>query len=87
MLSTELHGKGYNYGNTALILAAENNQLDVVISLIHPGVDLNVQGRCNNFTALHWAVFNNHPAIVFQLLSDNKMDASLKDKMSSTKLR
>ena len=71
MLSTELHGKGYNYGNTALILAAENNQLDVVIS----------------FTALHWAVFNNHPAIVFQLLSDNKIDASLKDKMSSTKLR
>ena len=41
-------------------------------------MDLNVQSRVN-YTALHWAVINNHPAIVSQLLSDDKIDASLKD--------
>ena len=59
--------------------AAINNQLGVVISLMnHPGIDLNVQ-NCVNYTALHWAVLYNHPVIVSQLLSDDKIDASLKD--------
>ena len=66
-------------GWTALMWAAANNQLDVVISLMnHPRIDLNVQDRFNS-TALHYAVSHNHPAIVSQLLSDDKMDASLKD--------
>ena len=74
-------------GRTALIWAAWNNQLDVVISLMnHPGIDLNVQ--CGfNYTALHFAVANNHPAIVSQLLSDDKMDASLKDDDNKTALK
>jgi ankyrin repeat protein len=77
----------HNYGRTALILAAENNQLDVVMSLMnHPGIDLNVQD-CSNGTALHYAVLYNHPAIVSQLLSDDKMDASLKDKNNNTALK
>ena len=60
----------------------------VVISLMnHPRIDLNVQDRTNNFTALHMAVFNNHPAIVSQLLSDDKMDASLKDRDNYTALK
>ena len=68
--------------------AAENNQLDVVISLMnHPRIDLNVQHRYNNFTALHYAVFHNHHAIVSQLLSDDKMDASLKDNVNETALK
>ena len=65
-----------NHGITALMLAAWNNQLDVVMSLMnHPRIDMNVQNRCN-YTALHWAVLYNNPAIVSQLLSDDKMDAS-----------
>ena len=64
-----------NGGSTALMIAAANNQLDVVISLMnHPGIDLNVQGGYFNRTALHWAVLYNHPAIVSQLLSDDKID-------------
>jgi ankyrin repeat protein len=74
------------YGWTALMRAAYNNHLDVVILLMnHPGIDLNVQNRGNhNSTALHYAVRNNHPAIVSQLLSDDKMDASLKDRWNNT---
>eukprot|EP00505_MAST-04D_sp_SCG-Rhode-Island_P006413 Stramenopile-MAST_4_protein_6413 len=78
---------GDHVGSTALMYAAENNQLDVVISLMnHPRIDLNVQSRYNR-TALHWAVFNNDPAIVSQLLSDDKMDASLKDDYNRTALK
>ena len=70
------------------MFAAANNQLDVVISLMnHPGIDLNVQGGYDNFTALHCAVDNNHPAIVSQLLSDDKIDASLKDDDNKTALK
>jgi ankyrin repeat protein len=74
-------------GYTALMRAAENNQLDVVISLMnHPRVDLNVQD-CYNSTALHMAVRNNHPAIVSQLLSDDKIDATLKNWRNKTALK
>ena len=52
----------------------------------HPRIDLNVQGYYN-YTALHRAVHNNHPAIVSQLLSDDKMDASLKDDGNKTALK
>eukprot|EP00505_MAST-04D_sp_SCG-Rhode-Island_P003119 Stramenopile-MAST_4_protein_3119 len=77
-----------NGGRTALMYAAENNQLDVVISLMnHPGIDLNVQEPYTKSTALHIAVSNNHPAIVSQLLSDDKMDASLKDCYNWTALK
>ena len=69
------------------MIAAANNQLDVVMSLMnHPRIDLNVQDRIN-YTALHWAVGQNHPAIVSQLLSDDKMDASLKDHNNRTALK
>eukprot|EP00505_MAST-04D_sp_SCG-Rhode-Island_P003212 Stramenopile-MAST_4_protein_3212 len=78
----------HKYGITALMFAARYNQLDVVISLMnHPRIDLNVQDRVDNCTALHYAVFNNHPAIVSQLLSDDKMDASLKDDGNKTALK
>ena len=40
-----------------------------------------------NYTALHHAVDHNHPAIVSQLLSDDKMDASLKDYDNRTALK
>ena len=52
-----------------------------------PELDLNVQDRVYNWTALHHAVYYNHPAIVSQLLSDDKMDASLKDDYNYTALK
>ena len=75
-------------GWTALMFAAANNQLDEAMSLMnHPDIDLNVQDRWKNRTALHCAVLYNHPAIVSQLLSDDKMDASLKDYRNKTALK
>ena len=70
------------------MIAAQNNHLDMVVSLLnHPGIDVNVQNRWNNFTALHWAVFNNRPAIVTQLVSDDRVDTSLKDEYTGTPLK
>jgi len=70
-----------NYQYTALMDAAQNNNLKILVSLMnHPGIDLNVQGGWNNQTALHLAVSCNHPAIVAQLVSDDRVDTSLKAK-------
>ena len=76
------------YGNTALMIAAANDHLDMVVSLMnHPGIDVNVQGGYYNFTALHLAVFNNLPAILAQLVSDDRVDTSLKDCNNHTPLK
>ena len=77
-------------GYTALMLlmyAAYYNHLDMVVSLMnHPGIDVNVQNR-NNSTALHMAVLSNSPAILAQLVSDDRVDTSLKDKWNRTPLK
>ena len=58
--------------------AALFNHLDMVVSLLnHPGIDVNFQNRYN-WTALHMAVSANSPAIVAQLVSDDRVDTSLK---------
>ena len=68
-------------GFTALMFAAANDHLDMVVSLMnHPGIDLNVQGGFYNSTALHYAVDHNRPAILAQLVSDDRVDTSLKTK-------
>ena len=79
--------------DTALMLAARRNHLDIVGSLMnHPDIQLNVQNRTLlNFeildeTALHMAVVWNHPAIVRQLLSDDRIDTSLKNHYGRTPL-
>ena len=91
---------------TALMLAARNNHLDIVVSLMKAKqIDLNVQNDINLdavrrnrslwfrardaptlLTALHLAVENCHPAIVAQLLSDDRVDTSLKDDNGRTPL-
>ena len=77
---------GDDYGTTALMNAAWKNHLDMVVSLMnHPGIDLNVQGF-DNYTALHWAVRANRPAILAQLVSDDRVDTSLKDNYNWTPL-
>lgn len=74
------------YGFTALMVAACTNHTDVVTVLMnHRGVDLNV-GR-HGVTALHFAVLNNNPAIVSQLLCDDKIDATRKDYDNKTALQ
>ena len=78
---------GNTDGTTALMLAAYYNHLDILVSLMtHRGIDLNVQGW-NNETALHKAVFSNSPAILAQLVSDDRVDTSLKDKYYGTPLK
>ena len=78
---------GSDYGTTALMNAAWNNHLDMVVSLMnHPGIDVNVQNR-NNWTALHFAVSNNCTAILAQLVSDDRVDTSLKTKYNRTPLK
>ena len=78
---------GDNDGNTALMDAAQWNHLDMVTALMnHPGIDVNVQNRYN-FTALHKAVINNRPAIVAQLVSDDRVDTSLKTTFYGTPLK
>ena len=62
------------YGKTALMKATALDRLDMVVSLMnHPGIDLNVQDEFT-MTALHHAVFNNCPAIVAQLVSEDRID-------------
>ena len=79
---------GDQYGDTALMYAARWNHLDMVVSLMnHPGIDLNVQDRWSNNTALHYAVLYNRPAIVAQLVSDDRVDTSLKTKYNYTPLK
>ena len=41
----------------------------------------------DNFTALHWAVIKNRPAILAQLVSDDRIDTSLKDYNNYTPLK
>jgi len=74
-------------GFTALMYAARFNHLDMLVSLLnHPEIDVNVQNRFKN-TALHFAVYNNRPAILAQLVSDDRVDTSLKTKANYTPLR
>jgi ankyrin repeat protein len=54
-----------------------------VVARIH---DVNTVTN-NGSTALMFAAWNNHPAIVSQLLSDDKIDASLKDNHNKTALK
>ena len=66
-------------GMTALMYAVARNHMDMVVSLMnHPGINVNAQNRYNR-TALHHAVRNILPTMVAQLLSDDRVDTSLKD--------
>ena len=74
------------YGVTALMCAAEGDQLDILkIILGAPGIDVNVQDNSQD-TVLHWAVKNNHPNIVAALLEDGRVDLSIKGYDNKTPL-
>ena len=70
------------------MLAAGKNHLDMVTALMnHRGIDVNAQNHSDNDTALHQAVYRNHPAIIAQLLRDDRIDCSLKDNNNYTPLK
>ena len=76
-----------DYGQTPLMLVV-NNDLDFVISLMeHPNIDLNFQEQEGKYTALHRAIYNDHPSIVSQLLTDYRVDCSLKNVFNQTPLK
>ena len=78
-------GVYWHKGFTPLMFAVVNNHLDMVTALMqHPWIDLNVQNGLKR-TALHLAVYRNHPVIVAQLLSGD-IDTSLKDNTNATPL-
>lgn len=77
-----------NTGRTALMSAASNNNLDMVIALRGcVGIDPNIQDNYFNYTALHWAVEAVDLApIVALLLQYDGININLKDKDGLTPL-
>ena len=76
------------FGMTALMYAVNNNHIDMVKVLMkYPGIDVNLQGGYDNSTALHWAVRNNSLATLEHLLSDDKINTSVKDGDNMTPLK
>ena len=64
---------------TLLMYAAQGKHLDVVTALMnHPEIDVNIQNRYLD-TALHCAVSSGDPAIVKQLLTDDRIDTGIRD--------
>merc|ERR1711997_1402135 len=69
------------YGNTALIIAAENGHKDLVKKLINVvGVDVNL-AKSDGTTALHLEVLNNHFDNV-KLLVDKRADVNAKARIN-----
>ena len=54
-------------GNTALIIASEKGDLEMVQLLLSNGVDVEVKNK-KGMTALHAACCNGHSAVVYELL-------------------
>lgn len=65
----------YRLDATAIMLATGEGQTDIVSSLIKKGANIN-QIDSQEFTALHYAVFQNRKEIV-RLLIENKADVNL----------
>ena len=77
-----------NGGWTALMVAACFHHLDMVVSLMnYPGIEMNVRGAHSNWTVLHFTVFYNCPITLAQLLSDDRVDTSLKAQYNGTPLK
>jgi len=62
-----LEKKGAVQNRYALIEAVKENNSALAQSLIHTGIDLNLQNE-NSFTALMFAILNNNPALVQDLI-------------------
>jgi len=68
----------FETGNTALHVAVNNGQIEIVKALLHKGADVNLKNiYTDNATALHMAVVNGHEDLL-ALLINNGADTSLK---------
>jgi ankyrin repeat protein len=74
----------YNNGNTALIIAVDKNNLQIVQLLIAKGADINIKNN-NGYTALIFAVGKNNLQIV-QLLIAHGADVNIKNNNGYTAL-
>lgn len=85
-------------GVTALMLASQIGRLKMVQTILHSRtlfsgpVDINVQDSSRGWTALHWAVNNEHLDVVHELLlrltpaSQSQIDITLRDSNGRTAL-
>lgn len=62
-------------GTTALIYAAENGDLELVVFLLEHGASLNLTDTVHQSSALVWAAYNGHVAVV-QYLIDQGADVT-----------
>ncbi|MEM9290702.1 MAG: PQQ-binding-like beta-propeller repeat protein [Acidobacteriota bacterium] len=62
------------YGATALIKAANYGQLEIVRHLISAGADLDIRETFYGSSAISWAFFNNHRAVILELLDAGATD-------------
>jgi ankyrin repeat protein len=81
----DLNHRGY-HGVTALMLAAQNNNLIMVRELLNRGVDINAQGGFGGFTALHTALLkpSENPIEVVRELLNRGADKNIVDAYGET---
>jgi len=71
-------------GNTPLIIAANNGNVEVCQQLISAGANINKQACFDsNFSALHWAYFNEHSELI-DLLESHGADQHSRDNSGCT---
>ena len=76
-----------NGGVTALMYAVQKKRLDMVVLLMnHKDIDVNIQEKHYNMTALHKAIEANYSDIVTQLINDDRVDTSLRNGFNKTPL-
>jgi ankyrin repeat protein len=76
-----------NCGVTALMYAVQKKRLDMVVLLMnHKDIDVNIQEKHYNTTALHKAIEANYSDIVTQLINDDRVDTSLRNGFNKTPL-
>ncbi len=92
MVHALLHHEGVNAnikdndGNTAIIMASKNGDLEVVHALLHhEGVGVNIMDN-DGFSALYYASEFGHSEVVHALLHHEGVDANIKDNDGNTAL-
>ena len=71
------------FGDTALMLAANYNRTDVVRCLIEKGANVNHQTRYARWTALHYASLKNHTDVI-KILVQHGARTDIKSKHGNT---
>ncbi|MDI7224793.1 ankyrin repeat domain-containing protein [Leptospira santarosai] len=73
----EVNGRD-NFGKTALMLAAQSNDVPVIEALLKKGADINIQDS-SGYTALIWSILLNNPEATKYLLK-HRPDTNLQTK-------